>query len=97
MVSIKFLEERERQKMTEKELKEKGYRVYRGKDGDVYFNLSICIHSGNCVRTLPEVFNVKRTPWIIADNTSKEAIKETVLCCPSGALQYVEKENKEAE
>lgn len=83
--------------MTEKELKEKGYRVYRGEEGDVYFNLSICTHSGNCVRTLPEVFNVKRTPWVMANNAAKEAIKETVLRCPSGALQYIEKENKEVK
>ncbi|MFL0267997.1 (4Fe-4S)-binding protein [Candidatus Clostridium radicumherbarum] len=80
--------------MTEKELKENGYRLYRGEEVDVYFKLSKCIHAGNCVRTLPEVFNVKRTPWIIANNASKEAIKETVLRCPSGALQYIEKDNK---
>jgi Uncharacterized conserved protein len=77
--------------MVEKELLKKGYRLYKGEEVDVYFNLSMCRHSGNCVRTLPVVFNVKQTPWIMADNAEKETLKETILRCPTGALQYIEK------
>lgn len=35
--------------MTEKELLNQGYRKYSGKAIDVYFNLDICQHSGNCM------------------------------------------------
>lgn len=45
-----------------------------------------CIHSGNCVKGLPEVFKPKEHPWIQPDNGSTEKILEVVQRCPSGAL-----------
>lgn len=80
--------------MTEKELLELGYRKYPGKDIDVFFNLEICIHSGNCVRGLIEVFNTKRKPWIIADNAHYQDVKEVIERCPSGALKYILKDDE---
>lgn len=47
-----------------------------------------CIHSGNCVRNSPEVFQPKETPWIKIDASSSDKIIETVKKCPSGALSY---------
>ncbi|KMK77163.1 (4Fe-4S)-binding protein [Alkalihalobacillus pseudalcaliphilus] len=67
------------------------YRRYQGEDVDVYFNKEICTHSGNCVQSLPEVFDVKRKPWIRADREQANQVIETIKKCPSGALQYVEK------
>jgi uncharacterized Fe-S cluster protein YjdI len=45
-----------------------------------------CIHSANCFRNLPKVFNPRIKPWVQPDNASSEEITNTVRCCPSGAL-----------
>ncbi|EIA09518.1 (4Fe-4S)-binding protein [Flavobacterium frigoris] len=47
-----------------------------------------CIHSGNCVRNNPEVFQPKEKPWINIEGSSTEKIISTVDKCPSGALTY---------
>jgi len=46
-----------------------------------------CIHSANCVRALPLVFDPSRRPWIDAAAADVEAIGRAVSGCPSGALQ----------
>lgn len=45
-----------------------------------------CIHSGNCVRNNPEVFQPKEKPWVKIDASSSEKILHTVNKCPSAAL-----------
>lgn len=77
--------------MEEKELLEKGYRKYIGKDIDVYYSKDICEHVGNCVRGNPDVFEVGRRPWIIPDNASADEVARVVDTCPSGALKYIKK------
>ncbi len=47
-----------------------------------------CIHSGNCVRNNPNVFQPKEKPWIKIDASTSEKIIETVNKCPSGALTF---------
>ncbi|MDP2161303.1 MAG: (4Fe-4S)-binding protein [Flavobacterium sp.] len=47
-----------------------------------------CIHSGNCVRNNPDVFQPKEKPWIKIDASSSDKIIETVNKCPSGALTF---------
>jgi uncharacterized Fe-S cluster protein YjdI len=47
-----------------------------------------CIHSGTCVRGLPEVFDVRRKPWIYMLGASTEDIIAQVENCPSGALSW---------
>lgn len=71
------------------ELKDKGYKQYRGDNIDVYFNSRVCIHSGNCVRGNAEVFNLERRPWINADGADYKEVMRLVDNCPSGALQYI--------
>ncbi len=51
-----------------------------------------CIHSGNCVKHLPQVFKPRQQPWIVADAASTPEIIEAVAQCPSGALS-IEKNN----
>jgi uncharacterized Fe-S cluster protein YjdI len=48
----------------------------------------ICIHSGNCVRGLPAVFDAKRKPWITPDGAPADEVVAQVKRCPSGALQF---------
>lgn len=47
-----------------------------------------CQHSTNCIRRLPQVFDVKARPWIDPTAASVEDIIETVDHCPSYALGY---------
>ncbi|MBV7389086.1 MULTISPECIES: (4Fe-4S)-binding protein [Enterococcus] len=77
--------------VTEESLLENGYRKYVGKDVDIYYNKDICAHIGNCVRGNPEIFEVGRRPWIIADNGPAENAVQVVNTCPSGALKYIRK------
>lgn len=75
----------------EEQLLANGYRKYHGSDIDVYYNKDICIHSGNCVRGNPEVFEVGRRPWIIPDNGEKEQVAQVIHTCPSGALKFIKR------
>jgi uncharacterized Fe-S cluster protein YjdI/CDGSH-type Zn-finger protein len=63
-------------------------RTYRGTDIEVTFDLAECIHIGECLRGLPEVFSLDRRPWISPDAASADDIAAVIERCPSGALQY---------
>ncbi|WP_235775512.1 MULTISPECIES: GNAT family N-acetyltransferase [Paenibacillus] len=63
-------------------------KLYYGKGITVTFDSEKCIHSGVCVKGLPEVFNLQKRPWVNPDADSAEAISRHIDKCPSGALQY---------
>ena len=44
-----------------------------------------CIHSANCVRSLPRVFDPKRRPWVEPTAAVPDEIAAAVLRCPTGA------------
>lgn len=47
-----------------------------------------CCHAGVCVKSLPEVFKVEDSEFVIdTSKASDEEIKSVVAQCPSGALQ----------
>ncbi|MDP3556541.1 MAG: (4Fe-4S)-binding protein [Bacteroidota bacterium] len=48
-----------------------------------------CIHSANCVRNLPQVFDTQKSPWIQLENATSKDIIDTVKKCPSGALSII--------
>jgi uncharacterized Fe-S cluster protein YjdI len=52
----------------------------------VFYDRGRCLHFAECVRGLPEVFDVKKRPWIQPQNASTEQVAEVVRRCPSGAL-----------
>jgi uncharacterized Fe-S cluster protein YjdI len=54
----------------------------------VYYDRARCRHFAECVRGLPEVFDVREKPWIRADRAEAERIAEVVRRCPTGALHY---------
>jgi uncharacterized Fe-S cluster protein YjdI len=47
----------------------------------------LCYHSQNCVRSLPQVFDDSRRPWIVVDAASADEVEAAVARCPSGALR----------
>lgn len=65
-------------------------QTYEGSGFAVTFDPNLCLHSGNCVRGLPAVFDVRRSRWVDVDGASAEAIEAQVARCPSGALQVPE-------
>lgn len=61
---------------------------YRGATLTVLFDAGRCIHAGECVRGLPNVFAPAQKPWVNPDGASATAVMNVVERCPSGALQY---------
>ncbi len=61
-------------------------KEYSNGEITVVWQAAKCIHSGNCVKNLPQVFKPQEAPWIKVDMASSEAIISTVNKCPSGAL-----------
>lgn len=54
-----------------------------------------CIHSTNCVKGLPSVFDFEKRPWVNAEGANTEVIVKQIDNCPSGALGYYFAEHKE--
>lgn len=52
----------------------------------------LCIHSGICVKTLPQVYNPKERPWLKPENATTAQLTEQVGRCPSGALSIKKQE-----
>jgi uncharacterized Fe-S cluster protein YjdI len=48
---------------------------------------SLCFHSQNCVRSLPQVFDDSRRPWVNVDAATADEVEAAVARCPSGALR----------
>lgn len=47
-----------------------------------------CIHVGNCVATLPQVYKPAERPWIKIENAGTKDLIAQIMTCPSGALSY---------
>jgi uncharacterized Fe-S cluster protein YjdI len=47
----------------------------------------LCFHSQHCVRSLPQVFDDSRRPWVRVDAASADEVEAAVARCPSGALR----------
>lgn len=54
----------------------------------VLYDAPRCIHAGECVRGLPQVFDPQKTPWVDATAAEVETLVEVVERCPAGALHY---------
>jgi uncharacterized Fe-S cluster protein YjdI len=63
-------------------------KEYRNDDIIVRFDPALCQHSGNCVRGLRAVFDVRRRPWVDVDGATPDEIAAQVRRCPSGALSF---------
>ena len=71
-------------------------KKYTNGELTVVWKPNLCIHSGVCVRTLPQVYNPREKPWIKIENASNEELMVQIKKCPSGALTYLmnDDENK---
>ena len=55
----------------------------------VFWKSELCIHAANCLIGLPEVFNLKKKPWINVHASNSKEIMKIVNTCPSRALTYL--------
>jgi uncharacterized Fe-S cluster protein YjdI len=57
----------------------------------VTYDAQVCIHAGNCVKSLPAVFKAADGQFVIDQRGASEAaIRQTVAACPSGALRITD-------
>src|SRR5215217_2781790 len=63
-------------------------RAYSAPGVTVFYDRGRCLHFAECVRGLPEVFDVAKRTWIQPENASADEVAEVVRRCPSGALHY---------
>jgi uncharacterized Fe-S cluster protein YjdI/CDGSH-type Zn-finger protein len=64
-------------------------QVYHTDDLVVTFDPGVCIHSATCLRTLPQVFDVREKRWVRLEGAPADAVADAVARCPSGALQAI--------
>ena len=74
-------------------------KEYSNGEITVVWQPAMCIHSGICVKTLPDVYKPDEKPWIQVDNASTDELKSQIKKCPSGALSYYmnDEEDQESE
>jgi len=63
-------------------------REYTGDGIKVSFDASVCIHVAECLKLMPETFDLRARPWINLENADIQKVVDTVRNCPSGALRY---------
>lgn len=54
----------------------------------IHWKPELCEHARECVRGLPQVFDVNKKPWVMPENASDEEIMKVIDRCPSKALSY---------
>ncbi len=62
-------------------------QTYEGKAVTVTYDSRLCIHSEECVRALPGVFDPARRRWIRPDAADPDQVVAAVARCPTGALR----------
>jgi uncharacterized Fe-S cluster protein YjdI len=62
-------------------------KEYATDDIVVEWEPRLCFHSQNCVRSLPQVFDESRRPWVKVDAATADEVEAAVALCPSGALR----------
>ena len=70
-------------------------REYTNGEVTIVWKPESCIHSGICVKGLPNVFRPKVRPWIRIEKGTTEDLINQVKRCPSGALSYTLNGEKE--
>ena len=64
-------------------------KKYSNGEVTIVWKPATCIHSANCFKGLPEVFDPRVKPWIEPKGASTEKIIDQVKKCPSVALSYL--------
>ncbi len=63
-------------------------REYQGEGILVRYDPEVCAHAAECLRLLPEVFDLRNRPWVDPDGAPVEEIMAAIRSCPTGALSF---------
>ena len=63
-------------------------REYPSNGITVIWDSTRCIHTGRCLRGLPEVFDLNRRPWVDVEAAMPDEIAAVIRSCPTDALRY---------
>lgn len=61
-------------------------KEYDNGEVTIVWKPDLCIHSENCFKGLPEVFDPHKRPWVNIEGAATDKIISQVGQCPSGAL-----------
>ncbi len=64
-------------------------KEYSNGEITVTWRPDLCIHAGNCIQMLPDVYRPNERPWIRLENATTEELIKQIKCCPTGALSYL--------
>ncbi|MBQ7506846.1 MAG: (4Fe-4S)-binding protein [Lachnospiraceae bacterium] len=70
-------------------------RVYENDEIRVFWYADRCQHAKKCVGGSWKAFDLSRRPWIDVNAIPAKELAEIIDRCPSGALRYEWKEQKE--
>ncbi|MGB3944218.1 MAG: (4Fe-4S)-binding protein, partial [Methanothrix sp.] len=59
-------------------------KEYTNDEITVFWDPKKCIHSAECLKSQPGVFDVHKSPWINMDGATTEEIMAAIDRCPSG-------------
>lgn len=63
-------------------------KQYTNGEITVVWKPKMCMHSTNCFKGLPGVFDPRKRPWVSSEGATSEEIMAQIDKCPSGALSY---------
>jgi uncharacterized Fe-S cluster protein YjdI/CDGSH-type Zn-finger protein len=63
-------------------------RTYERDELTVVWDATRCTHVAECLKALPETFDVTRRPWVDVAASEADAIAAAIRLCPTGALKY---------
>jgi uncharacterized Fe-S cluster protein YjdI len=63
-------------------------KTYSNNEITVFWKPDLCIHCGNCAKSLPSVFKPREKPWITIEGAPTSDIIITINGCPSNALSF---------
>lgn len=69
-------------------MSEKRIQTYDNGKIKIQYDPNICAHAAECVKGSPEVFDIKKKPWVQPDQAEVDSIRNTIHKCPTGALTY---------
>lgn len=72
-------------------------KEYPNEELSILWKPKMCIHSEKCWRGLSDVFRYGKKPWIDPNGAESKQIMKQIDLCPSGALSYKLKNEKNKE
>jgi uncharacterized Fe-S cluster protein YjdI len=63
-------------------------RTYEREELTVEWDATRCTHVAECLKALPDVFDVSRRPWVEVQASEASQIAAAIRLCPTGALKY---------